>query len=57
MEAVLTTIIVGICLYKQHIYINPAKNLIIVLMNDKENRLKAERVNWWDVFRQIADQL
>jgi CubicO group peptidase (beta-lactamase class C family) len=47
----------AIGLYKQHIYINPAKNLIIVLMNDKEKPLKAERVNWWDVFRQIADQV
>jgi CubicO group peptidase (beta-lactamase class C family) len=47
----------AIGLYKQHIYINPAKNLIIVSLNDKEKRLKAERVNWWDVFRQIADQV
>jgi len=44
-------------LYKQHIYINPEKELIIVSLNDKENKLLAERVNWWDIFRQIADQL
>ena len=44
-------------LYKQHIYINPKKNLIIVSLNRKEDKLKAERVNWWYVFRQIADQL
>jgi CubicO group peptidase (beta-lactamase class C family) len=44
-------------LYKQHIYINPEKNLIIVSLNDAEKRLKAERANWWFVFRQIADQL
>jgi len=44
-------------LYKQHIYINPKKNLIIVLLNDKEKALKAERVNWWFIFRQISDQL
>lgn len=44
-------------LYKQHIYMNPNKNLIIVLLNDKEKALKAERVNWWFVFRQISDQL
>lgn len=44
-------------LYKQHIYVNPKKNLIIVLLNDKEKALKAERVNWWFIFRQIADQL
>jgi CubicO group peptidase (beta-lactamase class C family) len=47
----------AIGLYKQHIYINPKKNLLIILFNDSENRLKAERVNWWFVFRQIADQL
>ena len=43
--------------YKQHIYINPKKNLVIVLFNDRENPLKAERVNWWYIFRQIADEL
>ncbi|MDG1333607.1 MAG: serine hydrolase [Crocinitomicaceae bacterium] len=47
----------AIGLYKQHIYINPKKNLIIVLLNEDETPLKAERVNWWFVFRQIADQL
>ncbi len=47
----------AIGLYKQHIYINPEKQLIIVLLNHKEDKLKAERVNWWYVFRQIADQL
>lgn len=47
----------AIGLYKQHIYINPKKNLIIVLFNDREKPLKAERVNWWFIFRQIADQL
>ncbi|MCP4441146.1 MAG: serine hydrolase [Aureispira sp.] len=47
----------AIGLYKQHIYINPKKDLIIVLLNDQERKLKAERVNWWYVFRQIADQL
>lgn len=47
----------AIGLYKQHIYINPKKELIIVLLNNQENKLKAERVNWWYIFRQIADQL
>jgi CubicO group peptidase (beta-lactamase class C family) len=47
----------AIGLYKQHIYINPEKHLIIVLLNHKEDKLKAERINWWYVFRQIADQL
>lgn len=47
----------AIGMYKQHIYINPQKNLLIVVMNDKEKLLEAERVNWWNVFRQVADQL
>jgi len=47
----------AIGLYKQHIYINPEKNLLIILFSDREKPLKAERVNWWFVFRQIADQL
>lgn len=44
-------------LYKQHIYVNPAKNLIIVTLNRKEDKLKAERAKWRYVLRQIADQL
>ncbi len=47
----------AIGMYKQHIYINHQKNLLIVVLNDKEKLLEAERVNWWNVFRQIADQL
>jgi len=47
----------AIGLYKQHIYIYPEKNIIIVLLNDREKKLIAERVNWWNVFRQIGDQL
>ena len=47
----------AIGLYKQHIYVNPKKNLIIVALNDRENKLIAERLNWWYIFRQIADQL
>ena len=47
----------AIGLYKQHIYISPKKNTVIVLLNDRENKLLAERVNWWNVFRQIVDQL
>lgn len=47
----------AIGLYKQHIYINPKKNLLIVVFNDSVKPLKAERTNWWFVFRQIADQL
>lgn len=43
--------------YKQHIYVNPEKELIIVLLGTKENKLSASRVNWWFIFRQLADQL
>jgi len=45
----------AIGLYKQHIYVNPTKELVIVLLNDREKPLKAERVNWWYIFRQISD--
>lgn len=44
-------------MYKQHIYVHPDKEIIIVLLNDQENRLKENLVNWWYVFRQIVDQL
>ena len=47
----------AIGLYKQHIYLNPAKNLIIVVLNDEEERLKAERTNWPYILRQMADVL
>jgi CubicO group peptidase (beta-lactamase class C family) len=47
----------AIGLYKQHIYVHPKKQLIIVLLNDKEKKLRAERVNWWYIFRQISDQI
>ena len=44
-------------MYKQHIYVYPRKNIIIVMMANKDNKLKAERVRWRNVFRQIVDQL
>lgn len=47
----------AIGMYKQHIYINPKKNLIIVALNDRDDKLLAERLNWWYVFRQIADEM
>ncbi len=47
----------AIGLYKQHIYVYPAKNIVMVLLNDRENKLAAERVNWWNIFRQISDQI
>ena len=47
----------AIGLYKQHIYINPKKKLMIIVFNDSERAIIAERLNWWNLFRQIADQL
>jgi len=47
----------AIGLYKQHIYVSPKKNIIMVLLNDRENKVKAERINWWYIFRQVVDQL
>lgn len=47
----------AIGLYKQHIYVSPKKKIIIVLLNDRENKIRAERVNWWFMFRQLVDQL
>lgn len=44
-------------LYKQHVYVHPAKNIIIVLLCDRENALLAERTKWRNVFKQIVDQL
>lgn len=44
-------------MYKQHIYVHPEKNIVIVLMCNKDNALKADRVRWRHVFRQIVDQL
>ena len=44
-------------LYKQYIYLNKKKNLIIVALNNRENKLKAEKVKWIYLFRQISDQL
>lgn len=44
-------------MYKQHIYVHPEKRVVIVLMCNKDNALKAERVRWRHVFRQIVDQL
>lgn len=44
-------------MYKQHIYVHPDKNIVIVLMANKDNKVAAERVRWRHVFRQIVDQL
>ncbi|MDB3905386.1 beta-lactamase family protein [Crocinitomicaceae bacterium] len=47
----------AIGLYKQQIYVSQKKKIVIVLLNDRENKLKAERINWWFIFRQLVDQL
>jgi len=44
-------------MYKQHIYVHPEKNIIIVLMANRDDKVAAERVRWRHVFRQIVDQL
>jgi len=44
-------------LYEQYIYMVPKKNLIIVLFNDRDDKIEMERVNWPYIFRQLADLL
>ncbi len=47
----------AIGLYKQHIYINPDKNIIIISMNERPRSKAQKALNWEDIFRQIVDQL
>jgi CubicO group peptidase (beta-lactamase class C family) len=47
----------AIGLYKQHIYINPDKNIIIVSFNDRPRSAAQKALNWEDIFRQVVDQL
>ncbi len=42
---------------EQHIYMMPKKNLIIVVLNNKIKKMKEERMDWQNTFRQIADCL
>lgn len=44
-------------LYKQFIYVDPEKQLVIVRLGDRLDRLEAEKVQWKRVFRQIGEQL
>ncbi|MBI1287554.1 MAG: serine hydrolase [Flavobacteriales bacterium] len=44
-------------MYKQQIYVQPEKKVVIVLLCNRDNALKAERVRWRHVCRQIVDQL
>lgn len=47
----------AIGLYKQHLYINPDKNIIIVSMNERPRTNQQKAMNWEDIFHQIVDQL
>lgn len=47
----------AIGLYKQHLYINPDKNVIMVSMNERPRSNAQKALNWEDIFRQIVDQL
>lgn len=47
----------AIGLYKQHIYINTDRNIIIVSFNDRPRSAAQKALNWEDIFRQIVDQL
>jgi CubicO group peptidase (beta-lactamase class C family) len=48
---------VAIGLYKQHLYINPRKGVIIVSLNDRPHGYAQRKLIWEDVCRQIVDQL
>ena len=47
----------AIGLYKQHLYVHPGKNIIIVSMNDRPRTKAQKDLNWEDICRQIVDQL
>ncbi len=44
-------------MYQQYIYFVPDKDIVIVLFNDKEKKLKSKMVRWQYLFRQLIDQL
>jgi CubicO group peptidase (beta-lactamase class C family) len=44
-------------MYKQHIYLHPEKEIIIVLPCNRDNKLASERVRWRHGFGEIVDQL
>jgi hypothetical protein len=37
--------------------VQPSKNIIIVVMSNRENTLMSERTQWRNVFREVVDQL
>lgn len=47
----------AIGLYKQFIYVNKEKKIVIVRLGNRANSLYMERIQWTNIFRQIADQL
>jgi CubicO group peptidase (beta-lactamase class C family) len=47
----------AIGLYRQYLYVNRAKNIIIVSLNRKPRNARQKRFNWEDAIRQVVDQL
>jgi CubicO group peptidase (beta-lactamase class C family) len=47
----------AIGLYKQHIYINTDKKIIIISLNGRPKSKAQKSLNWEDICRQIVDQL
>lgn len=47
----------AIGLHKQHLYVNPDKNVIIVSLNTRPKTKAQSTLNWEDICRQIVDQL
>lgn len=47
----------AIGLYRQYVYVNRTKNIIIVSLNRKPKNARHKRFNWEDAIRQVVDQL
>lgn len=47
----------AIGLYRQHLYVHPGKNVIMVALNRKPKDRRQKKFNWEDALRQIVDQL
>lgn len=48
---------IAIGLYRQHLYVHPGKNIIMVSLNRKPKGKRQRKFNWEDALRQIVDQL
>lgn len=48
---------IAIGLYRQHLYVHPGKNIIMVALNRKPENKRQRKFNWEDALRQIVDQL